>query len=245
MAESGRTLGAGFAVMGSGMIHSRSYMSDAPKSFFLAPAVHEYLVAHGTPPDDVQRRLIEATAALGPISMMQIAPEQGAFLTLVARAIGARRALEIGTFTGYSALCIARGLPADGQLLCCDVSAEWTAVGEPFWQEAGVADRIELRLAPAAETLGSLPRDPVFDLVFIDADKGGYATYYEESLARLRPGGLILVDNVLWSGRVADPAVEDEQTGAIRAFNARVAADERVDCSMIPLSDGLTLLRKR
>jgi len=227
------------------MIHFAPAMADAPKSFFLPPALHDYLVAHGTPPDDVQRGLIEATAALGPISLMQVAPEQGAFLTLIARAIGARRAIEVGTFTGYSALCIARGLPEDGHLLCCDVSEEWTAIGQPFWKQAGVADRIELRIAPAAETLRALPAEETFDLVFIDADKGGYPVYYEESLARLRPGGLILVDNVLWMGRVADVSVDDEQTAAIRSFNAQVAADERVDCSMIPLSDGLTLLRKR
>jgi len=219
-------------------------MSD-PKSFHLSAPVHEYLVRHGTPPDAVLRELAEETARLGPISMMQIAPEQGAFMTLLARAIGARRAVEVGTFTGYSALCIARGLPEDGELLACDVSEEWTAVGRRYWERAGVAKKIELRIGPAAETLRALPREPRFDLGFIDADKPAYPIYYEEILARLRPGGLILVDNVLWLGRVADPAVEDPQTAAIRAFNSLVAADARVDCVMLPVSDGLTLLRKR
>lgn len=219
-------------------------MSDAPKSFHLPPAVHEYLIRHGMPPDAVQQELIEETKRLGGISLMQIAPEQGAFLTLLARAIGARRAVEVGTFTGYSALCIARGLAPGGRLLCCDVSEEWTAIARRFWEKAGVADRIELRLGPAAETLAALPAEPVFDLAFIDADKGGYPVYYEAILPRLRPGGLILVDNVLWFGRVADPAADDEATGQIRAFNAKVAADPRVETVMLPIGDGLTILRK-
>ncbi len=203
------------------------------------------MVEHGTPPDDVQQRLIAETAALGPVSMMQIAPEQGAFLTLLTRAIGARRALEVGTFTGYSSLCIARGLPEDGSLLCCDVSEEWTSIGRRYWEEAGVAKRIELRIGPAADTLRALPAEEDLDLTFIDADKPGYPTYYAEALARTRSGGLILVDNVLWTGRVADPEADDEQTRAIRDFNAQVAADERVDRVMLPIADGLTLLRKR
>jgi caffeoyl-CoA O-methyltransferase len=219
-------------------------MSD-PKSFHLSAPVHEYLVRHGTPPDAVLRELAEETTRLGPISMMQIAPEQGAFMTLLARAIGARRAVEVGTFTGYSALCIARGLPEDGRLLACDVSEEWTAVARRYWERAGVAKKIELRIGPAAATLRALPKEPRFDLGFIDADKPSYPVYYEEILARLRPGGLILVDNVLWLGRVADPAEQDPQTVAIRAFNSLVAADARVECVMLPVSDGLTLLRKR
>ena len=219
-------------------------MSD-PKSFLLSAAVHEYLVRHGTPPDPVLRDLAEETLRLGRISMMQIAPEQGAFMTLLARAIGARRAVEVGTFTGYSALCIARGLPDDGSLLACDVSEEWTAIARRHWERAGVAKKIELRIGPGVETLRSLPVEPRFDLGFIDADKSSYPHYYEEILRRLRPGGLILVDNVLWFGRVADPADQDPQTRAIRAFNDAVAADPRVDCAMLPVSDGLTLLRKR
>lgn len=220
-------------------------MSDAPKSFHLSPAVHDYLVRHGSPPDAVQRELIEETKRLGGVSLMQIAPEQGAFMTLLARAIGARRAIEVGTFTGYSALCIARGLGPEGRLLCCDVSAEWTAIARRYWEKAGVADRIELRLGPAAETLAALPEEPVFDLAFIDADKGGYPVYYEEILKRLRPNGLVLVDNVLWLGRVADPTADDEATRQIREFNAKVAADPRVEAVVLPVADGLTIVRKR
>jgi len=220
-------------------------VTDQPKSFFLSPAAHEYMLRHGTEPDAVQRELIEATRRLGGISMMQVAPEQGAFLTLLTRALGARRAVEVGTFTGYSSLCIARGLPDDGRLLCCDVSDEWTAIGRPFWEKAGVAHKIELRLAPAAETLRALPREEVFDLAFIDADKPGYPVYYEEILARLRPNGVIAVDNVLWMGRVADPEARDEQTEHIRAFNDKVAADSRVDAVMLAIADGVTLVRKR
>lgn len=219
-------------------------MSD-PKSFQLGPEIHAYLVAHGTPPDAVLRDLAEETAKLGGIAMMQIAPEQGAFMTLLARAIGAKRVVEVGTFTGYSALCLARGLPDDGTLLACDVSEEWTAIARRHWERAGVAKKIDLRLGPALETLRSLPVETRFDLAFIDADKPSYPAYYEEILTRLRPGGLILVDNVLWFGRVADPAADDPQTLAIRAFNDRVAADARVDCVMLAVSDGLTILRKR
>lgn len=218
---------------------------DAPKSFFLSRELHEYLVAHGTPPDDVQRALIEETAALGPIAMMQIAPEQGAFMTILTRIVGARFAVEVGTFTGYSALCIARGLAEGGRLLCCDVSEEWTAIGRGAWERAGVADRIELRLAPALDTLRSLPAEPTIDLAFIDADKPSYAAYYEELLARLRPGGLIVVDNVLWDGNVVKDEMQDENTVAIRAFNDLVARDDRVEAVMLAVSDGLTLLCKR
>lgn len=215
------------------------------KSLGVSPEVHAYLVAHGTPPDAVQRELIEETKRLGGVSIMQVAPEQGAFLTWFARAIGAKRALEVGTFTGYSSLCIARGLAHGGKLITCDTSDEWTSVARRYWEKAGVAERIELRLGPGAETLRALPPEPVFDLGFIDADKGGYPLYYEEILARLRPGGVILVDNVLWTGRVADPSAQDEMTQAIRSFNDRVAADPRVECVMLPISDGLTLLRKK
>jgi len=219
-------------------------MSD-PKSFHLGADIHRYLLAHGTPPDPVLRDLAEETARLGPIAMMQIAPEQGAFMTLLARAIGAKRVVEVGTFTGYSALCIARGLPDDGHLLACDVSEEWTVIARRYWERAGVAKRIELRLGPALETLRALPVETRFEMGFIDADKPSYPAYYEEILKRLRPGGLILVDNVLWFGRVADPSADDPQTLAIRAFNDQVAGDPRVDCVMLPISDGLTLLRKR
>lgn len=215
------------------------------KSLGLSPELHAYLVAHGTPPDAVQRALIEETARLGPIAVMQIAPEQGAFLTMITRLLGVREAVEVGTFTGYSALAIARGLAPDGHLLCCDVSEEWTAIARRAWERAGVADRIDLRIAPAVETLRALPDTKRFDLAFIDADKANYAVYYEEILARTRPGGLILIDNVLWNGAVVDDSRQDDNTRAIRAFNAAVATDPRVDCVMTPISDGLTLLRKR
>ncbi len=220
-------------------------MPDEPKSFFLSPAISDYLVAHGMPPDDLQRRLIAETRKLGPRSVMQVAPEQGAFLTLLTRLIGARQAVEVGTFTGYSALCIARGLAEGGRLLCCDVSEEWTAIARRYWREAGLDDRIELRLGPAAETLRALSADPSLDLVFIDADKTGYLVYYEETLARLRPGGLILADNVLWGGRVTEESPSDDNLKAIRAFNDAVAADQRVEAVMLAISDGLTLIRKR
>lgn len=222
-------------------------MPDQPKSISLSPEIHEYLVAHGSPPDDVQRWLIDETEAkLGdPLTRMQIAPEQGGFMTLLTRLVGARHAVEVGTFTGYSALCIARGLPDDGRLICCDVSEEWTSIGRAAWERAGVADRIDLRLAPAIKTLQAMPSDKHIDLAFIDADKVNYAVYYDELLPRMRGNGVIMVDNTLWMGRIIDPAVTDEDTVAIRAFNDKVAADDRVDCVMTGMGDGLTLLRKR
>ena len=216
-----------------------------PKSFLLSSELADYLVSHGTRPDAVQQALIEETATLGAVAGMQIAPEQGAFLTVLTRLIGARRAIEIGTFTGYSALCIARGLPADGRLVCCDVSEEWTAIGRRAWGAAGVADRIDLRIAPALETLAALPADTRFDLAFIDADKPNYANYFDALLPRMRTNGAILVDNVLWDGRVVRPDADDENTVAIRAFNDKVANDTRVDTVMLPIADGLTLARKR
>src|SRR6478752_3650200 len=188
-----------------------------PQSFLLSAELSDYLVAHGTPPDAVQEALIEETAALGAVAGMQIAPEQGAFLTLLTRLIGARNAIEIGTFTGYSALCIARGLPADGRLTCCDVSEEWTAVGRRAWDGAGVGDRIDLRIAPALDTIAALPAEPAFDLAFIDADKPNYANYFDALLPLMRADGAILVDNVLWDGRVIKADADDENTLAIRA----------------------------
>jgi caffeoyl-CoA O-methyltransferase len=215
------------------------------KFLSLTPAVYEYLVAHSAPPDDVLRDLAVETAALGPVSMMQVAVEQGAFLTMVARLIGARRIVEVGTFTGYSAICLARGLAEGGRLLCCDVSDEWTAIARRFWDRAGLGNRIELRLGPALDTLRTLPSTPEIDLVFIDADKPGYLAYYEELLPRLRPNGLLIFDNVLWSGLVADPAASDDQTRALRALNDHVAADTRVETVMLSVADGLLLARKR
>jgi caffeoyl-CoA O-methyltransferase len=220
-------------------------MADAPKSFFLTKPVHDYLVAHAPPLDDVQRDLIAETETLGGISMMQIAPEQGAFMTLLTRLISARRAIEVGTFTGYSAISIARGLSEDGTLLSCDVNEEWTAIARKYWERAGVDDKIELRIAPAVETLRSLPAGEQFDLAFIDADKPNYPHYFEEVLARLRRNGVILVDNTLWGGAVADSKATDDNTNAIRAFNDAVAADDRVESTILTVGDGLTLILKR
>jgi caffeoyl-CoA O-methyltransferase len=217
----------------------------SPKSFLLDQELHDYLLRHTTPLDDLQRELIEQTRALGGVSGMQIAPEQGALLTVLCRALGVRRAVEVGTFTGYSALCIARGLAEGGHLLCCDVSEEWTSIARRAWERAGLADRITLRLAPALETLRALPAEPHLDLAFVDADKGGYRAYAEELIPRLRRDGLLLVDNVLWSGRVLDPGDEGEDTGHIRAFNDWLVADERVECGMLPVADGLTMARRR
>jgi len=215
------------------------------KSLGLSPELHAYLVAHGPPADPVLDSLARETAALGPISIMQVAPEQGALLTMLVRLCGARRVVEIGTFTGYSALCLARGLPDDGTLLCCDTSEDWTAIARRHWEKAGVAEKIELRIAPAIDTLRALPAAPHLDLAFIDADKVSYIDYYEAILTRLRPGGLILVDNVLWAGNVVNPEANDANTAAIRRFNDHVAADRRVDSVMLPISDGLTFARKR
>jgi caffeoyl-CoA O-methyltransferase len=215
------------------------------KFLSLTAPVYGYLLAHTEPPDAVLRDLAAETAALGPVSIMQIAVEQGAFLTILARLMGARRAIEVGTFTGYSAICIARGLADGGHLLCCDVSREWTAIARRFWQRAGLDDRIELRLAPALETLRALPRASDIDLVFIDADKPGYRAYYEELLPRLRPNGLIVFDNVLWSGSVADPAVQSDDTRALRALADHVHDDPRVEAVMLAIADGLLLARKR
>ena len=211
----------------------------------LTPPLYDYLVRHAPAPDDVLRDLREETAALGGIALMQIAIEQGAFLTLLTRAIAARRAVEVGTFTGYSAIAIARGMPADGRLLCCDVSDEWTSIARRYFARAGLAERIDLRIAPALDTLRALPRDPAIDLAFIDADKTSYRAYYDELLPRLRPNGLVLFDNVLWSGAVADSADRSENTEAIRALNDFVAGDERVESVMLPIADGLTIARKR
>jgi caffeoyl-CoA O-methyltransferase len=211
----------------------------------LTPALYEYLVAHNPEPDPVLRELAAETAALGPVSLMQVSVEQGAFLTLLARLIGARRAVEVGTFTGYSAISIARGLVPEGRLLCCDVSEEWTAIARRYFARAGLTERIELRLAPALETLRALPRTADIDLAFVDADKPNYRAYYEELVSRLRANGVIVFDNVLWMGRVADPADDEESTRAIRALNDFLVQDERVDAVMLPVADGITLVRKR
>ena len=215
------------------------------RSIGLSDALQAYVVAHSAPADTVLSDLASETAALGSISSMQIAPDQGSFLTLVARLVGARRALEIGTFTGYSSICIARGLADGGRLLCCDVSEEWTATARAYWDRAGVADRIELRIGPALDTVRALPAEPTFDLAFIDADKTGYPDYWEEVVPRVRPGGVVLVDNVLRSGAVADPDADDEAVRAVRAMNDRAVADDRVDVVLLPLADGLTFAVRR
>ena len=218
-----------------------------PKSFFLSPDLHHYILSHGGGPDGVQRALMAATQALGPVARMQIAPEQGVFMEWLARVMGAQRAIEVGTFTGYSALCLARGLGPRGRLLCLDVNEEWTRMAQTCWRQAGVADRITLRLGPAAATLATLPQEPMFDLGFIDADKENGRLYYEEVLARLQPGGVLILDNTLWGGKVVVPHHHpgDTTLQAICALNDFAAADARVEAAFLPLGDGLLLLRKR
>jgi len=213
----------------------------------LTDTLHQYLLEVSLREPEVLRRLREATAEL-PEHNMQIAPEQGQFMQLLLKMLGARQVIEIGTFTGYSALAMALVLPDDGRLLACDYNEEWMAMARPYWEEAGVAERIETRIAPAAETLAALVeqgREGVFDFAFIDADKTGYDDYYEYCLALLRSGGVIAVDNTLWNGRVADDPDPSEDTLALRAFNRKLHGDERVDLSLVPIGDGLTLARKR
>jgi len=217
------------------------------RSIEMTDALYAYLLENSLRETDILRRLREETAGL-PGAGMQIAPEQGQFMALLAELIGARHCLEIGTFTGYSALAVALALPPDGRLIACDVNEKTTAVARRYWQEAGVAGKIDLRLAPALETLDALLADGAagrFDFAFIDADKSNYEAYYERCLDLLRDGGLIAVDNVLWGGAVTNPAPGDSDTRAIRALNAKIASDQRVSCSMLPLGDGLTLVRKR
>jgi caffeoyl-CoA O-methyltransferase len=218
----------------------------APKSSWLPVDLHQYVVDHGRPPDPLLMELAEETTArLGETARMQIAPEQGAFLEWLTRLLGATNVVEVGTFTGYSSICLARGLAAGGRLLCCDVSDEWTSIARAYWERAGLTDRIELRLAPAVETLAALPDDPPVDLAFVDADKGGYPDYLELLAERLRPGGVIAVDNTLWGGAVVDPEVTDPTTQLLRDLNAGLVGDARFDTVLLPLGDGLTLLRKR
>jgi caffeoyl-CoA O-methyltransferase len=215
------------------------------RNFTVTDGVRDYAAGHGSwGPDDVIQRLRAKTQALGDVAGMQIGDDQGQLLTMMARLVGARRAVEVGTFTGYSSLCIARGLADGGSLLCCDISEEWTATGVQAWEEAGLRDRIELRIAPALTTLRGLAQEADFDLAFIDADKTGYVDYWEELVPRVRPGGVLLVDNVLWSGRVVDEGVADEDTVALRMFNDVVAADGRVEAVVLTAFDGLTIARK-
>ena len=214
----------------------------------LTETLYDYLLANGTRESAVACELRAHTLAATRAHRMQVSPEQGAFMQLLVRLLGARRTLEVGTFTGYSALVVAEALPDDGCLVACDVSEQWTAIGRPFWERAGVADKIDLRLQPAVDTLDELiaaGEADSYDFAFIDADKANYDAYYERCLTLLRRGGVIGIDNVLWGGRVADERVQDEDTRAIRALNQKVNADGRVDATMLPIGDGLTLAVKR
>lgn len=216
-------------------------------SFLLGDALGKYYAGVAVRESGLFAELRAETAKL-PMARMQIAPEQGQLMALLVRLIGARRCIEVGVFTGYSALAVAGALPEDGELLACDVSEEWTAIARRYWQRAGVDRKIRLVLAPALQTLDAELRAGQagrYDFAFIDADKTAYADYYERCLQLLRANGLIAVDNTLWSGRVADAGVQDADTLALRAFNDKVARDERVDLCLVPIADGLTLLRKR
>jgi predicted O-methyltransferase YrrM len=213
----------------------------------LSEALAGYVARLGHRESDVQRRLREETAGLAEVGM-QITPGQGSLMALLVQVMGARLCVEVGTFTGYSALAVAQALPQGGRLICCDVSREWTDVGRRYWAEAGVEEKIDLRIAPALETLDALLGEGLegtVDFAFIDADKTSYGGYYERLLKLARPGGLIAVDNVLWGGSVIDPADQSDNTKAIRALNESIAADERVDHVLLPVGDGLTLARKR
>jgi caffeoyl-CoA O-methyltransferase len=226
---------------------SLSLHAMTPRSFLLTQELADYVRASSDPLDEVAADLVAETAALADRgeapATFQIAPEQGVFMQVLTAALGARRAIEIGTFTGFSALCIARGLAPDGTLLCLDASEEWTAVGRRYWARAGLADRIELRLGDGHETLRAVPEEPVFDLAFVDADKAGYPDYVDQLHPRLRPNGVVLLDNTLADGRVLAPDSDDVR--AIAELNAARAADPRWDTVLLPLADGLTMLRKR
>lgn len=210
----------------------------------LTDELHDYVVANGVREDEVLAEVRERTAAMGDVAVMQVAPDQGAFLTVLARAIGARRAIEVGTFTGYSAICIARGLGDDGLLVACELDPDRAEIARQGFASAGVADRIDLRVGPAAETLAALDAEPPYDLAFIDADKTGYPVYYERCLELVRPGGLILIDNTVLDGRVLEPE-GDESATAIDELNHKLHDDERVDIAMVMIADGVTLARKR
>ena len=219
----------------------------ANRTTALTDRLYDYLIDVSVREPRLLRELREETAAL-PMAMMQIGPEQGQFMRLLIELIGAKRAVEVGTFTGYSALCVAEAMGPQGRLVACDVSEEYTAVARRYWARAGVAERIDLRLGPAVATLDKMLADGAagtIDFVFIDANKPDYGAYFERAMKLLRPAGLIAIDNVLWGGAVADPAVDDEDTSAIRALNRKLATDERVSLSLVPIGDGLTLARKR
>ena len=219
----------------------------ANRTIGLSDELADYVVEVGTREPDVLARLREETARL-PQHDMQIAPEEGAFLALLVELVGARRCIEIGTFTGYSSTAVALALPEDGRIVCCDVSEEWTSLARRYWDEAGVAGKIDLRIAPAAQTLDRLLADgeqAAYDFAFVDADKSGYDGYYEQLLQLVRPGGLIALDNTLWGGEVLDQNAEDEDTRAIQALNTKLAGDERVTLCLLPVADGVTLARRR
>ncbi|MFD7664795.1 O-methyltransferase [Streptomyces sp. NPDC059788] len=215
------------------------------KTTAITEELYDYVLAHNPPLDAVQRELVETTYRRFPESArMQSAQEQGPLLAFLVRLCGARRIVEVGTFTGFSALAMAQALPPEGRLIACDVSEEWTAYGREAWEKAGVADRIDLRIAPALDTLRAMPAEPHIDLAYLDADKGNYVPYWEELVPRLRPGGLIVADNVLFGGAVADPRAEGS-AAAIREFNDHVMTDKRVEAVMLTVADGLTVARRR
>ena len=216
------------------------------RRYAMSDRIEDYVAAQARESDAAQR--LRAETAKLPQAGMQIGPDQAAFLAVLVRSSGARRCIEIGTFTGYSALAIAAALPNDGRLVCCDISEEWTAIARKYWSSAGVSGRIDLRIAPALDTLKTmLARGEAghYDFAFIDADKSGYDAYYETCLKLLKPGGLVVLDNMLWSGRVADPDHHDADTDAIRALNAKIRADNRVDAALLTIGDGVMLARKR
>jgi predicted O-methyltransferase YrrM len=213
----------------------------------LEQTLADYIQSISLREPDILKQLREETAKLS-MAQMQISPEQGQFMALLVQLMGAKKTLEIGVFTGYSALAVALALPDDGKVIACDISEEYTAIAKDFWARAGVSEKIDLRIAPALETLEKLITDGEtgsFDLAFIDADKRNYENYYERALTLLRPGGLILIDNVLWSGKVIDPTITDKQTQAIREFNQKLHQDSRISLSLIAIADGLTLALKR
>ena len=219
--------------------------AEDKRSFFLEDELLDYIMSHSAPADQLQEALIEETAELGWVARMQISVDQGNFLTMLVKAIRPKFAVEIGTFTGFSSISIARGLPEDGSLLCCDVSEKWTAIARTYWERAGLSDKIELVLAPAMETLDNLSEDTKIDFAFIDADKGNYKNYYEAVLSRLSNHGMIVIDNVLWSGRVIDESANDEDTHAIKDFNSHIRNDDRVTCTMLSIGDGVSLIQKK
>jgi predicted O-methyltransferase YrrM len=224
-----------------------SSIAMANQTLGLDRQLYQYLQSVSVREPEVLQQL-RAETAKHPMAMMQIAPEQGQFMALLVQLIGAKKTLEVGVFTGYSSLVVALALPPEGKVVACDVSEEYTAIARRYWEQAGVADRIDLRIAPALDTLDCLlagGEAETFDFAFIDADKSNYDNYYERALKLVRPGGLIAIDNVLWGGKVADPQVQDNRTNAIRAFNAKLHQDDRITLSLVPIADGLTLVFKR